>query len=100
MNCDDTLCQSHKAGIEVGDKLVEINEVNVLDAEHELVANRLRELRSNNIAPYFVLHRYPLMQGYQRISEPDSGDFLLHVEISINQNGLNNVSLTIPKCHT
>lgn len=34
--------RASKAGIEVGDKLVEINGANVLETEHETVANQLR----------------------------------------------------------
>lgn len=34
--------RASQAGIEVGDKLVEINGANVLETEHETVANQLR----------------------------------------------------------
>jgi len=66
--------RASKAGIEVGDKLVEINGANVLETEHETVANQLRELRSTNKTPLFVLHRFPLVQGYQRMDEESDVD--------------------------
>jgi len=68
---DGPACQ---AGIKVGDKLVEINGQNVLETEHEAVANLLRELRSTNKTPLFVIHRFPLVQGYQRMNEESDGE--------------------------
>ena len=49
--------------------------MNVLDKTHEDVVDILRQCREVDAPPQFVLHRYPLIEGFQPfVNESDSDE--------------------------